>query len=138
MSAVSVVPLDGASVIVKELTVAEVRQWALLLESGEQIDPIRCMALADCSLDDLAQMCDMTADQLEHFGKTDLEKIREKAKAMNPHFFRVREALTSVSQGLMVAAESQPLMPSSAAFMPAVKRRSWIGRMASFWPRSRP
>lgn len=95
---------------VRELSVRQVREWAVALDSGKKVDPIRAVALEDCSLDDLALMSDIDADELEQFGKTQLEKLRDKARAINPHFFKVRAMLAAISRAL--EAEAQELMPS--------------------------
>ena len=58
------------------------------------------MVFDDCSLDDLARMCDMTADDMEQFGPMELAPLRDKCKAFNPHFFKVREALIGVSRAI--------------------------------------
>lgn len=104
MAATLVAELPGLAVKVRELTVAEVRDWFAERESGAPVDPLRAMMFDDCSIDDLAMMSDATAEQLEAFGETDLAVVRDKAKAINPYFFRVREALMGVSRILQQEA----------------------------------
>lgn len=108
---VDLVADDGQTVAVgvRELSVRQVREWAVAIDTGKRVDPIRAFALDDCSLDDLALMSDIDADQLEVFGRTQLEKLRDKAKAINPHFFKVREMLAAISRAL--EAEAQALTP---------------------------
>lgn len=111
MAATLPVELAGLLVTVRELSVAEVRAWVAELEAGASVDPLRCMVLDDCSLDDLARMSDATAEQLEAYGPADLARVRDKAKALNPHFFRVREALIGVSRILQAEAASMNSTP---------------------------
>lgn len=112
MAAENTVPLKDLVVTVRELTVSEVRTWAKEMEAGKPAEPLRCMVFEDCSLDDLARMCDSPADQLEKFKPSELTPLRDKAKAMNPYFFRVREVLISVSRTIQAEVEQQILTPS--------------------------
>lgn len=91
------VPVGSKTVNVVELTVLQVREWIAAVESGDIVDPLRALVLDDCTLDDLARMCDFSGDDLEQFTHAELLAIRDKARALNPHFFRVREALARVS-----------------------------------------
>lgn len=111
MSAKSTVELGNLAINVRELSVAEVRTWTVEMESGQAVDPLRAVVFDDCSLDDLARMSDASAEQLEAFRPSDLERVREKAKALNPLFFKVRGMLLGVSRILL--AETQP--PDSTA-----------------------
>jgi len=86
------------TVIVRELTVAEVRSWVAEIEAGAIADPLRALVLDDCTLDDLARMTDISADEMEQHTVGELLSVRDKARALNPHFFKVREALVSVSR----------------------------------------
>lgn len=112
MSAKLIAELPGLTVTLRELSVAEVRAWVTEQEAGASVDPLRCMVLDDCSLDDLARMSDATAEQLEAFGPAALATVRDKAKALNPHFFRVREALIGVSRILQAEAASMTSTPA--------------------------
>jgi len=115
MAASDFVQLGDLRVTIRELSVKEVREWAVKAEAGAVVDPIRRMVFDDCSLDDLAMMSDASAEQMEPYGPSLLNEIRLKAKAINPHFFRVREALIGVSRILNAEAESLASMPSSPA-----------------------
>jgi hypothetical protein len=100
MPAVRAVELPGMTVTVRELTVAEVRTWVAEQEAGASVDPLRAMVFDDCGLDDLARMSDASADALEAFGHSELERVREACKALNPHFFKVRAILTGIARHL--------------------------------------
>lgn len=106
MAARAVVQVGETPVTVKELTVTEVRSWVAEHEAGAPVDPLRSLVFDDCSLDDLARMCNMPAAAMEGYGPSGLAELRDKAKALNPHFFRVREALISVSRSLQAGLDS--------------------------------
>lgn len=92
---------------VGELTFADVRAW--LVEIGAQndgVDVLHALAFDDCTLDDLARMSSISADELEQFAPSDLTDLREKAKALNPHFFRVRASLTRIARKLTAQVDS--------------------------------
>jgi hypothetical protein len=106
MAASEQIDLAGRTVTIWELSVAEVRNWVVETEAGAQVDPIRALIFDDCSLDDMARMCDMTAVDMEQFGPLELAPIRDKCKAFNPHFFKVREALVGVSRAIQQGLDS--------------------------------
>ena len=120
MAAVAVM-VGERSVAVKELTVTEVRDWIAEAEAGLSVDPVRAMVFDDCSLDDLARLSDMLADDMEACTVAQLTPLRDKAKALNPHFFRVREALISVSRaiqaGLALSSSTDASPPLPVAGM---------------------
>ena len=98
--------LGERPVTVRELTVTEVRNWVAEHEAGAVIDPLRSFVFDDCSLDDMARQCDITADDMEAYAPSDLTELRDKCKALNPHFFKVREALTGVSRMMQAELDS--------------------------------
>lgn len=95
----------GAPVIVgvrtiriRELTVAEVRKW--LQETAAQTwrDPIHATALDEVGLDELARMTDVSAEDLEAYAPSQLAELVRVARRLNPHFFRLRDALMQASR----------------------------------------
>ncbi|MBP8788755.1 MAG: hypothetical protein KBE22_03210 [Candidatus Accumulibacter sp.] len=114
MAASEQIRLGEHTVTVKELSVADVRNWVAENEAGATVDPLRSLVFDDCSLDDLARMCDMPAEVMEKFGPLELAPLREKCKAFNPHFFKVREALTGVSRAIQAGLDSLSSTAQSA------------------------
>lgn len=106
MPATAVVQLGQHFVTVREVSVTEVREWVAEHEAGAAVDPLRAFVFDDCSLDDLARMCNMPAAHMEAFGPLELTPLRDKCKALNPHFFKVREALVSVSRAIQAGLDS--------------------------------
>lgn len=101
MPATLLVDLPGRSVTVRELTVAEVRDWLVAVESGATFDVIQALSFDECGLDDIARMCDATAKELEVFAPSDLAPVMDACKALNPHFFRVRAALSGAARAMV-------------------------------------
>lgn len=101
-----VIAVGERPVTVRELTIAEVRSWVAECEAGAAVDPLRSLVFDDCSLDDLARMCDLPASEMEVYQPSALAELHDKCRAMNPHFFKVREALMSVSRALRSGLDS--------------------------------
>lgn len=112
MPAIREIDLPGLRVVVRELTVSEVRSWLVEAESGAPVDPLRALVFDDCSLDDLARMSDAPAEALEQFTAGELATLHDAAKGLNPHFFRVRAALTRVAQ--LIEAEAGSMISTAA------------------------
>ncbi|HJE67589.1 hypothetical protein [Pseudomonas oryzihabitans] len=79
-----VLNLDGQEIIVRELTVAGVRQM-LMAEIGE--DVVNLQLFSDVRLEDLVQMTSLTADQIDAMRPSQLEQVIKACKEMNPDFF---------------------------------------------------
>jgi len=110
------IKVESRTVIVRELTVAEVRAWVKSIEEGtRQIDPAGDALFDDITLGDIALMSDAPADWLAGFGPSVLDPLAALCKKVNPHFFRVR----AVVQAALIAhtralIAGQPVQQSSA------------------------
>jgi hypothetical protein len=101
-------------VIVRELTVAEVRDWLAEYEYGELgADVVHAMVWEDFGLDDLARMSNATAAELEAYTPTQLAPLVIVCKEINPHFFRPRAAVAAVARAL--EAEAGRMISTKAA-----------------------
>lgn len=94
------VMVAGREVTVHELTVGEVRQWLQELTSaGERpIDVVAEELFAECSLEDLQRMSDLTLEAMDAVSPAELRKIVEAAKALNPDFFGLRGRLVALGR----------------------------------------
>lgn len=99
-----VIRVGDHTIIVSELSVAEVRSWFVDLDSNQARDPLQALVFEDCGLDDLARMCDMPVEQLEEFTPSELAGVLQAARELNPFFFRVRRALNAATRQLVQAA----------------------------------
>lgn len=82
------VPLGDRKVMVKELTLAEIRAW--LEEAAQRLTVGLVDELfddKDLSISDLPSFCDMAADQFEGFGPSELEPLVDKIREVNARFF---------------------------------------------------
>ena len=113
MPATGLVILGARTVTVRELTVREVRDWLTAQEVARESDVIGALALDECSLDDLAHMSDISAVDLEGYAPSELVDLVSLCKALNPHFFKVRAALSSVAR--LVLTEAQALASTAPA-----------------------
>ena len=92
------VDLDGRTVTVKELTVAEVRQWFKSLEQAKEgtIDVVAECLIEDISLGDVCRMTDLQTMDLDEMTPSELEQVISVCMGVNPHFFRMRGNLLNV------------------------------------------
>lgn len=120
MSATKQVDVDGRAVTVRELTVGEVRDWVTEIESGgKTIDVAGEFVFEDCSVDDLVRMSDMPREAFDDLAPSQIEPIREAARALNPGFFRVRAAVAaaqaSIARQLLQSPDRSSATPSPSA-----------------------
>jgi hypothetical protein len=113
MPATRTIQLGARAVTVRELTVADVRE--LLITSPRQADPLHALAFDEFGLQDLSCQCDATPDDLEQFAPSDLQPLVDACRDLNPHFFRVRAALSGVARLMLAEAEriasTDPVLP---------------------------
>lgn len=116
MPAKRTVVLGERTVEVRELTFGEVRDWLTETETGSGDDPLHALALDECSLADLPRMSDIGVKDLEAFAPSDLVELLTACKALNPHFFKVRAALSGVARLMLreAAALSSTATPASS------------------------
>jgi hypothetical protein len=101
MALTHTVELEGRAVTLRELTVQEVRDWALRAEQGlVPADAVGHLCLDQVSLYDLELMGAPLAD-LNAMTASELEAVLTVAKRLNPHFFRVRAAMAAAALRLM-------------------------------------
>ena len=104
MAATRPVQVGALSVTVRELTFGEVRDWLVEAETGQAEDPLHALAMEECSLTDLARMSSITTAKLEDCTPSELADLMLACKELNPHFFRVRAALSGVARLMLKEA----------------------------------
>ena len=101
-------------VVVREITVGEVRDWLIDVESGNgQADLVTGTVWPDFGLDDLARMCNASVADLEAYIPSERETLVVACKELNPHFFRPRAAVAKVARAMQ--AELQRTQSTAAA-----------------------
>ena len=98
------IELSTGTVTVRELTVAEMRAWVLDLETSDTaINLVDSMLLVDLRLQDLARATDILPETIEGLAQSDLTRMVEAIKEMNPSFFDMLVRLAKAGQQLMDA-----------------------------------
>jgi hypothetical protein len=115
MAAARLAAVGALAVTVRELTFSEVRDWLVETETGQDEDPLHALALEECSLADLARMSTISVGELEGYAPSDLAELIAACKALNPHFFRVRAALSGVARLMLREAEQLSLTAPPAS-----------------------
>lgn len=79
--------LGGLDVVVKEITVADVR--ALLARESGELDMVRENLFADLSLNDLMVFTSLTVEQMDGMLPSQLREAVDAVIEMNRHFFEL-------------------------------------------------
>lgn len=87
-----VIQVDGLDVIVKELTVAEVR--AMLSQELASPDTLADCIMGDIRLSDVSIMTSLTEDQLEGMLPSRIQEVIDACKGVNRHFFALTARLS--------------------------------------------
>lgn len=85
------VQIGDRSVIVREMTVGDVRNW--LADIGTEDAAMSWVddgLMGDISLRDLARMTSLKVDEMDVWRPSDLQQVIEVARELNPHFFALR------------------------------------------------
>jgi len=110
--------LGDHPVTVRALTAREIHAWLVEIEAKEAgelpSNPAYDLFFDDCGLDDLARMCDCSADELAEYSHLDLDPILRAARELNAPFFRTRAVLVQAriavrAQALAAARERLPV-----------------------------
>lgn len=101
-SQTKVLELGDARITVRELTVADVRQWLADAEKAEAdgVDVVGSLLLDDISLADLTQMTDASVSDLDALPLSALHKVVDAAKSLNPDFFALRGKIIKAARQL--------------------------------------
>ncbi|SFM71313.1 hypothetical protein [Marinobacter pelagius] len=106
------------TVTVKELTVADVRDWLRSLQDLQEFDAVNAALFQEegASIDDVLRMTDLDKAELDQLPPADVVKVIDKCKQVNPHFFRFRAAM------IEIGSPSQPTdTPSAPSSEPPVR-----------------
>lgn len=89
------IDIDGRKVIVRELTVAEVRYWMKDLERMREdtIDLVTEGIMDNASLTDVVRMTDLAITDLDDMTPSEIDTIMATCREVNPHFFKLRQRL---------------------------------------------
>jgi hypothetical protein len=99
----------GRDVKVRELTVAEIRQWlaeAQTMGDGDSPDVLSMLLFDELSLDELQKFTDLTPDEISEAAPSVLYEVKEFVKEVNSHFFVLRTRLMAV--GIKALGSEKP------------------------------
>jgi len=120
------VEIDGRTITVRELTVAEVRAWFHALEQADQadaeVDIIAEGLLQGASFADICRVSDLEPDGVDALTPSDLNRLVAAAREVNPDFFSLKDRLVSIGQAaLAVAGKDRPVDTGEATPAPAAE-----------------
>ncbi|UCV13765.1 hypothetical protein [Quatrionicoccus australiensis] len=95
------IPGRENKVIVRELTVGEIRSWlAAKVQPGDLVDS---MLIADISISDLLILSDLTNGEIEELTPAELDLVITAAKEINVAFFAMREKMVDIGTKILAA-----------------------------------
>lgn len=85
------------SIIVREMTVQQVRAFLQSAAKGENVDVVDGLLLGDCELGTLKAMSSITAEQIDQLRPSQLQAVKAKCKELNPDFFAMLTKLQGMA-----------------------------------------
>lgn len=89
------IDIENRTVIVRELTVAEIRHWMKDLENIKEatIDLVTEGLMEEASLADVVRMTNLTIEDLDAMTPSEIDTVMAVCREVNPHFFKLRKRL---------------------------------------------
>ena len=101
--------LDERDIAVRELTVADIRNWLKTLETAPaEFDLVGTALIDGFDLADLALLTDLTPAAIEAFTPSQIRTVFDAARAVNADFFVLRERLAQIGQAALASAPPTP------------------------------
>lgn len=91
--------LGDLSVIVRELTVLQVRTWLAEMQKPGDRDLVDEGLFEECSVADIGRMTSLSIDQINALRPSQLRQVIATCKELNPDFFGFRGRLNWVPLG---------------------------------------
>ncbi|ANJ73550.1 hypothetical protein K6V72_24200 [Ralstonia insidiosa] len=114
MSLTTTVPIGTHTVLVRELTVEEIRAWfARIRDPQQQLDVVDALMFRDVSVADILASTDLTAEAFGSLAPSEIRTLIEKIKEVNPDFFELRARLAEIGNRAApdLASSSAPSVP---------------------------
>lgn len=90
--------VGSQSVIVREMTVQQVRAFLQDAAQGGAVDVVDAMLLGDCELNTLKRMCTLTDEQIDQLKPSELQAVKAKCQELNPDFFALLTKLEDLAR----------------------------------------
>ena len=104
MRLVREITVGDRAVVVRELSVGEIRQW--LDAKRDPGDLVDAMLIEEVSLADLQRLTTLTAAEIEALCPSEIEVIVAAAKEINGRFFAMRAAMVTMGREILAAGSS--------------------------------
>jgi hypothetical protein len=105
------IQVDGRRVMVKELTVSDIRAWLKDIETvgdgGTEL--VDTLLFDDVALSDIVRMTDLAADDIVVLAPSELRIIIDACREVNADFFALRGRLAEIGRRAM--SSSAPSVP---------------------------
>ncbi|MBK7899751.1 MAG: hypothetical protein KA603_02340 [Azonexus sp.] len=96
--------IDGRKVVVKELTVGEIRAWlASKTDAGDLVDGA---LFEEIALSDLVFLSDLPADVIDGMTPSDIDRVIAEAREVNARFFAMRERVVTLGREILAAQKT--------------------------------
>jgi hypothetical protein len=94
------VEVSGQIIVAHEITVAEMRQWLVGMQTAASFNVLDATLFRDyeVSINDLVLMSSATRSFIEATTATELAKLVAAVKEVNPFFFQFRQVLNDLNQ----------------------------------------
>lgn len=102
------IQVGGVKVIVRELTVSEIRAW-LEGVSDEALDLVDSSLFEEVSLGDLPLMTDLKKEVIDSLTPSEIDEVITVCREVNARFFAMRARLAEVGQRILNRQASEPV-----------------------------
>lgn len=101
--------LDGIKVTIRELTVADVRDWLKSIETpSPKVDAVDKLLIEGEDLSDLLRMTNLTSDDINLMTPSGLRRLYASCKEVNADFFGLRARLEELGRAALSVTSSEP------------------------------
>ena len=97
------VQLLDKTLTVRELTIAEQREWLTSKTLDQSDDPVDALIIEGVHLQDLAVCCGVTVEEFDGATPSALADLVQAARELNPGLFKLRQAMQMAAQGMLAA-----------------------------------
>lgn len=107
MQAARVFDLNGRQVVIRELTLGEIRAWlADVADQSQGGDLIDALLFEDFDPAALVKMTALSAADLDGYAPSDLRRLAEACREVNRDFFAMRERMVQAQRALLSQVSS--------------------------------
>lgn len=94
------VTIDTKEVVVKELTVAEIRSWLAEMSAMSEMDAISASLIEGVDFGLLGVMTDIAKPEIENMTPSQLQQVADACKERNRHFFTLWARIIDRANGV--------------------------------------